>query len=136
MGWGDTEEGNLKYNQFLAPNRRNTIRAGIDFERTYNKQKPETLAKLFKLVQALKQFVRNARRGVARKSRKCTVEARNDSGHDSDSSVGGPRARHPENGAGPSRLRAVDDDDDSDDDEGGGDDTVDDPFADDDDGMQ
>ncbi|KAL0957762.1 hypothetical protein HGRIS_001540 [Hohenbuehelia grisea] len=53
MGWGDTEEGNLKYNQFLATNRRNTIRAGIDFERTYNKQKPETLAKLFKLVRLL-----------------------------------------------------------------------------------
>ncbi|KAL0957185.1 hypothetical protein HGRIS_003277 [Hohenbuehelia grisea] len=107
MGSGDTEEGNLKYNQFLATNRRNAIRAGIDFERTYNKQKPETLAKLFKLnrmaipyltrerfpndwpqIEALKQFVRNARRGVARKSRKCTVEARNDSGHDSDSSVG------------------------------------------------
>ncbi|KAL0960342.1 hypothetical protein HGRIS_011966 [Hohenbuehelia grisea] len=52
MGWGDTEEGNLKYNQFLATNRRNTIRAGIDFERTHNKQNRKLLAKLF--VEALK----------------------------------------------------------------------------------
>ncbi|KAL0957174.1 hypothetical protein HGRIS_003266 [Hohenbuehelia grisea] len=88
MGLGDSEDGDMRYNEFLHTNRQNAHKAGIDLNLIYRQQDPAALAKLFKLnrmaipyltrerfpndwpqVKALKQYIRNARRGIARKQR-------------------------------------------------------------------
>ncbi|KAL0956406.1 hypothetical protein HGRIS_002553 [Hohenbuehelia grisea] len=160
MGLGDSEDGDMRYNEFLHTNRQNAHKAGIDLNLTYRQQDPAALAKLFKLnrmaipyltrerfpndwpqVEALKQYIRNARRGIARKQRGRTEnrkkrnadDAEGEDDVDETSARGNPSKRRryadqvDENGAGPSRLRPVEDDDDDDEQDGGN--GQEDPFA-------
>ncbi|KAL0949791.1 hypothetical protein HGRIS_009829 [Hohenbuehelia grisea] len=87
MGLGDSEDGDMRYNELLHTNRQNAHKAGIDLNLTYRQQDPAALAKLFKLNRmAIPYLTRerfpsdwpqvgaqavhsNARRGIARKQR-------------------------------------------------------------------